>query len=80
MDKEMKWMIIGMSATVFCLAVAITCAAIRNFDLVPSIMLGFVAVFSAVILFFLIKDIIAKSKEKQIKKDEEEQINNESNN
>ena len=60
MEKEKKWMIIGMCATLFCLAVAIVCAVLRKFDLVSSIMLGFIVVFSVVISVFLWRDLLTQ--------------------
>ena len=72
MEKSKKWMILGMCATIFCLAVAITCAALRKFDLVSSIMLGFIVVFSVVISVFMWRDLLAKSGEvEEEQKDEE---------
>ena len=75
MEKSKKWMILGMCATIFCLAVAITCAALRKFDLVSSIMLGFIVVFSVVISVFMWRDLLAKSGEvEEEQKDEESAV------
>lgn len=65
MEKSKKWMILGVCATLFCLAVAIVCAALRKFDLVSSIMLGFIVVFSIVISVFMWLDLRAATKEEK---------------
>ena len=62
MEKSMKWTIIGLCATVFCLAVALVCAILRKFDTVSTVMFAVIAAFSVAIIVLLVLDILAERK------------------
>ena len=64
MEKETKYMIIGLVATLFCLAVAITCAVLRKFDVVSIVMLALVATFTAIACVFMVLDFVKSRKSK----------------
>lgn len=71
MEKETKYMIIGIVATLFCLAVSITCAVLRKFDVVSCVMLALVAAFSVFVCVFMFIDLFRVKKEKNEPQTEE---------
>lgn len=72
MNNEKKWMILGMCATIFCLAVSVVCAALRKFDIVSSIMFAIVVAFSITISVFLCIDVFKKNKDIEVENTTEE--------
>ena len=64
MEKETKYMIFGLVATLFCLAVAITCAVLKKFDVVSIVMLVLVAAFTALACTFIVIDFVKARKKK----------------
>lgn len=72
MEKDKKYMIIGIVATLFCLAVSITCAVLRGWDVVGCVLLALVAAFSIFVCVFMFLDLFKKdNKETQAKGEEE---------
>ena len=65
MEKETKYTIIGLVATLFCLAVAITCAVLRKFDVVSIVMLSLVAAFTIFACVLMLIDFIKERKAKK---------------
>ena len=66
MEKETKYMIIGICTTLFCLGVAIACAFLRKFDIVSIVMLAVVAAFSVFVCVYTFFDLIKARKNKKI--------------
>ena len=62
MEKETKYMIVGLLATLFCFGVALACAIIMKFNLVSIIMFALVSAFTAFSILFTIIDAVRSKK------------------
>jgi len=65
MEKDNKFMIIGLVATLFCFAVALTCAILRKFDMVSIILFTLVATFTSFSVTFTIAECVRSKKSKK---------------
>lgn len=70
MEKSKKWMIVSMIITLACLALGLTCAILRGFDLVTALIFGVIVVLSILVSIGLWSGLVKEraKKESELKK------------